>query len=130
MISPTGKGIRSDPMGDGRYGSSRGNRKHRGTDYLCDPGQNIVAPISGIIARVAYPYADKSYSGVIIAGKHMSIKLFYFEPLEDFIGGEVDQGMAIGFAQDISKRYGSKMKPHVHLEIISLDPAIFTELLG
>lgn len=130
MISPTGKGIRSDAMGDGHYGASRGTRKHEGVDYLCDPNQDIYAPISGVIKRISYPYADKSYSGVIIEGKHITVQMFYFEPLSDFIGCEVYQGQTIGFAQDVSKRYNSSMKAHIHLKIISFDSAILTELIG
>jgi len=131
MISPTGKGIRSDPKGDGHYGTSRGSRKHKGVDYLCDPEQDIYAPISGIITRIAYPYKDKSYSGVVIEGKHLTVKMFYFEPFPDFIKMEVFQGQVIGFSQDISQRYGgSPMKPHIHLEIVNIDPSIFTELIA
>ena len=131
MISPTGKGIRSDPKGDGRYGAPRGKSKHKGVDYLCEPDQSVYSPISGIIIRMAYPYINKSYSGVVIEGKHLTVKMFYFEPLPDFIGSEVDQGQVIGFAQDISQKYGGlPMKPHIHLEIVKIDPALFTELLG
>jgi len=129
MISPTGKGIRSDAAGDGHYGAPRGNRKHNGTDYLCDPGQHIVAPIAGIFTRIAYPYPDKTYSGLVIEGKHLTVKMFYFDPLPDFIMLEIFQGQVIGVAQDISKRYGGLMLPHIHLEIVNFDPAILTELI-
>jgi len=131
MISPTGKGLRSDSSGDGRYGSPRGKRKHRGRDYLCEPDQGIVAPISGIITRVAYPYADKSYSGVEIEGKHLTVKMFYLNPLPSFIRQEVFQGQIIGFAQNIAAKYkDSNMLPHIHLEITKVDPAIFIDMLG
>ncbi len=78
MRSPTGKGIRRlDKWGTGKYGASRGDKRHEGTDYVVSPGQDIVAPIEGIIIRKARPYRKGKYSGVLLEGKHMSIKMFY-----------------------------------------------------
>jgi len=122
MISPTGKGVRNDAKGFGNYGAKRGSRKHKGVDYLCEPGQDIVAPISGMVERIAYPYADKSYSGLVIAGPYMTVKLFYFEVVTN-VGLYVERGDTIGLAQDISQRYGGlPMLPHIHLEVVSIDP--------
>lgn len=132
MISPTGKGIRiSDALGMGRYGAPRGDRRHLGTDYVCTPGQNVVAPIAGIVEREARPYVEGHYSGVLISARHMSVKMFYFKPKPGIIGKAVVQGDTIGTAQDISKKKKDYkgMIPHVHLEIISIDPAILTEML-
>jgi murein DD-endopeptidase MepM/ murein hydrolase activator NlpD len=135
MISPTGKGIRSDHYGKGHYGAKRGRRAHRGTDYLATPGQDVFAPISGNIVRVAYPYDDKSYSGLVIANQHMAVKLFYLVPSVTS-GHHVNKGDVIGFAQDISERYPPPndkkwmiMEPHIHVEIVSLDPDIFISML-
>ena len=64
MISPTGKGIRNDSRGSGDYGSPRGIRVHNGIDYLCDEGQEIIAPFDMIIVRVSYPKADSSLMGI------------------------------------------------------------------
>ena len=126
MISPTGKGtIRNDAMGHGGYGSKRGSRIHKGTDYLCDPGQDIVAPISGFVVRVAKPYANEKYSGVVMKNGAMQIKMFYFEPYSDLIGNSVQQGDFVGLAQDASEKHGPTMRPHVHLEIDHIDPDIF-----
>ena len=33
--------VRVDKMGDGHFGASRGNRLHRGTDYLASPGDPV-----------------------------------------------------------------------------------------
>ncbi len=133
MISPTGRGVRTkDNWGEGRYGASRGNRKHKGVDYICKPGQKVVSPINGIIIREAKPYAKSKYSGLLIAGEHIAIKMFYFEPLKipghEIMGKEIKKGDTIGIAQDISEKYPG-MDPHIHLEIVSVDPAIFTEYL-
>ena len=133
MISPTGKGIRrSDKWGKGSYGDSRksqGSRyAHKGTDYICDPGQDIVAPIRGLVTRFARPYAKGIYSGLLIQGRHVAVKMFYFKPEKSIVGCFVKQGRVIGKAQDISEKFPG-MTPHVHLEIDSIDPEIFTDFL-
>lgn len=133
MISPTGKGIRRpDKWGKGEYGDSRKSqgkrRPHNGADYVCYPGQAVVAPISGIVVRRARPYARGHYSGVLIQGKHVTVKMFYLKPEKDIIGCVVHQGAKIGMAQDISEKFPG-MTPHIHLEIDSIDPEIFIDML-
>ncbi len=125
MQSPTGLGIRYDIEGQGHYRAKRGKRLHAGTDYLCKPGQAVFSPISGKIKRIAYPYPDKQYQGVVIEGEFFTIKLFYFKPFQDLIGKEVSKGDHIGNAQDISLRYSKYMRPHIHLQIDKVDPNIF-----
>lgn len=129
MISPTGKGIRNDAKGLGHYGAPRGKKKHKGVDYLCATGQPVLSPISGKIERIAYPYADKSYSGIVIRGRHISIKMFYLKPMP-MIGEIVLAGELVGYAQDISKKKKSYlgMLPHIHLEIESIDPELLMKL--
>jgi murein DD-endopeptidase MepM/ murein hydrolase activator NlpD len=128
MISPTSRGIRdNDKWGSGRYGASRGDRKHKGTDYICRPGQEIKSPINGKIVRESKPYPG-SFSGLLIKGNHLTIKMFYFMPFDALIGERVQKGQLIGTAQDISKKYPG-MIPHIHLEVISVDPELFTEYL-
>ena len=56
FISPTGKGIRNDSKGLGHHGAPRGHRKHNGVDLMCDPGQDILMPVDGFIARMSMPY--------------------------------------------------------------------------
>ena len=130
MISPTGQGVRSDRMGDGHFGASRdgGKRSHNGTDFICTPGQQVAAPIDGVIVRAARPYADDAnYSGVVIENGQMSIKMFYLEPDLDLMGSLVNQGDPIGRAQDIAAKYGGGMTPHVHLQVDRVDPELLLE---
>ena len=123
ITSPTGLGLRNDQEGLGHYGAPRGKRKHRGYDFLCTPGQDVVCPVEfGKIIRVAYPDNDTQYLGVEIRGPHISIKLFYCDPWLSLIGKWVKRGETIAIAQDVSNKYGKKMKPHVHLRITSIDP--------
>ena len=125
MISPTGQGVRIDSKGSGEFLSMRGIRLHRGTDFLCTPGQPVVAPIKGTIHRVVYPYEDDlGYSGIDLYRKHMLIRMFYLFPNLDLIGQEVEERDIIGVAQDISKRYDSDMQPHIHVEVY-FDPGYF-----
>lgn len=126
LISPTGKGIRNDRMGFGHYGASRGKRIHQGTDFVCTPGQDVVCPIpAGKIVRTAKPYDDDdSYSGCVIQGSDIVVKLFYVHVWAHMIGQYVKQGDPVGQAQDISAKYGAEMIPHIHLAIVGLDPEI------
>lgn len=124
MVSPTGHSVRGlDKHGSGSYGAGRGNKLHKGADYICIPGQDIVSPIKGVVVREARPYADSDYSGLVILGMEIKIKLFYLKPNLELIGMPVNTGDTIGVAQNISKRY-SGMTPHIHLEIVSINPEI------
>ncbi len=128
IISPTGKGIRSDKAGDGSYGASRGNRIHQGVDFICTPGQDVVCPIdNALFVRVAYPYADISYDGCLLRNEFMEVMMFYVEPIEGIVGKTLRQGDKIGVAQNIADRYSDNMTPHIHLDIRSTDPLLFME---
>jgi len=134
MISPTGSNaIRNDVWGSGIWGAARRKKDgtsyfHRGIDFICEPNQNIVAPMSGIFSN-AYPYSDLSYGGCRINSKGLEIKMFYFKPIHLYLKQQhvnVKAGQVIGQAQDISLRYQDKkrgkMIPHIHLEITGIDP--------
>lgn len=133
MISPTGKAIRDfDPFGSGRYGAPRGKRVHRGVDFICEPGQEIVCPIGGLsgvvsVVREAKPYADTPYSGLLLKTETIVIKMFYFKPKMSLIGDFIAQGDVIGTAQDIAGRYHG-MTSHIHLEIVGFDPGVLLNL--
>lgn len=124
--SPTGKGIRSDSQGDGRYFASRGTRRHRGLDFICNPGQVVTCPIDNAKAvRTAYPYADtREYSGVLLRNSQFEILIFYMDVRQSIFGKTLAQGDIIGTAQDITRRYSNKMTPHIHLQIKSVDPEL------
>lgn len=126
MLSPTGSHeIRSDGQGDGHYGASRGGRKHTGVDYVCKPGQGILSPIPGVVLRIARPYRGQPYSGLVIVGEDITVKMFYFKPLKGIVGRTVAQGEPIGIAQDISAKEGhAGMLPHIHIEVSSINPAL------
>lgn len=122
LYNPTNLGIRSDSGGDGHFGASRGDKKHKGLDFICAPGQIIKAVIAGKLIR-AYPYAgDVIFTGCRIWGKDWMSKMFYFIPHKHLINEDVLAGENIGIAQDISAKYGGGMKPHIHVELYKLNP--------
>ena len=133
MISPTGRNeIRQpDNHGQGYYGAKRGDRKHKGIDLVCSPGQVIFSPITGVVIREAKPYAGMEYSGLLIQGTNIEIKMFYFEPDPRFFGREstqhVQAGQPVGIAQKISDRY-TGMTDHIHLQIESIDPELLLNM--
>jgi len=133
MISPTGKPIRDfDAWGRGTYGAPRGKRIHRGVDFICEAGQQVICPIGGlngdvIVVREARPYTEGEYSGVLLKTVGIVIKMFYLEPDRSLIGQTIKQGHIIGHAQDISEKYEG-MIPHVHLEIVGMNPEVLLNL--
>ncbi len=125
MINPTRGEIRNDSMGQGHFGAPRGKRTHNGTDYLCDPGQMILAPISGRVSGPVTAYRlDRRWKGVRITGGRCTVLLLYVKVLPLVVGQKVMAGCPIGKAQDISQKYGGGMKPHVHLRVEKCDPEL------
>jgi hypothetical protein len=96
-------------------------------DFLCCPGQDIVCPIdSAEVVRMAYPYPDKTYGGVLLRNSRFEVMLFYFTPSDHIFNKTLSKGDIIGVAQDITQRYDNRhMQPHIHLQIDSADPAMF-----
>lgn len=128
FISPTKNTIRiKDDFGSGQFNASRGKDKHNGIDFICTPGQVVIAPVDGVVKRKAYPYKDKDYCGVLIDSGNVTMKLFYLEPDISLIGKKVSQGDRIGIAQDISRKYNRgtlRMQPHIHMEIERINPLL------
>jgi len=130
MISPVKSStIRMDTAGSGKYGARRGKRWHKGVDYIAIPGEEVIAPISGRITRIAKPYANTDFSGIELQSANMTIKMFYFEPFLSVVGSYVSQGEPIGVMQDVSKHYMGGMKPHIHIQIEYINPDIFINQL-
>jgi hypothetical protein len=128
ITSPTGLGIRNDPAGSGHYGAPRGGRRHLGLDFLCKPGQTVLCPIhEAVVVKITYPYPEMVYKGLLLRGRHLSIKMWYLDPWPGIIGMKVKRGDPIGIAQDISEKYKGQMEAHVHLAIFSFNPEFLLE---
>jgi murein DD-endopeptidase MepM/ murein hydrolase activator NlpD len=134
LISPTGKGTRGwDNFGGGHFGASRtktvkGEKvryKHKGTDFISDPGQIIKSPIDGMLVRLAVPYLGSRFSGVVIENNDIRVKMLYLNVYTYLMGKTVKQGDVIGFDQHIARKYTTetrKMTNHVHLEVEWINP--------
>lgn len=127
LISPTGREVRGmDSFGSGAFRAPRKDHVHQGVDYVCVPGQEIVAPVSGTLVRECLPYADDlRWSGCILQNPDIYIRMFYFRPNKNLKGTWVQQGDVIGIAQNISNKYNTYteyMLPHIHLEIRYINP--------
>ena len=116
----------ADEWGSGAFGASRNGRKHEGVDIVVYPGQELKSPVSGTVKRIAYPYADDlSYKGFVLVSGPYVITVYYAN-LSVPAGSSIAKGQVIATAQDISARYDSGMKPHVHFEVkkngVLIDP--------
>ena len=129
MKSPTGSNeIRgSDKHGSGHYLAPRGDRRHAGIDMVVAPGQDVLSPIDGVMARVAKPYAKGKWSGCVVKNDQVEIKMFYMAPDKSLVSQEVKRGQVIGKAQDIGEKYKG-ITPHVHVEISSINPALLLDM--
>ena len=138
--NPTGKGIRSDGQGGGNYGDARGDRTHKGVDFLATVGQDVVAPFGGRVAAVGTISKNgKVYRSIRIETSNgLRIKILYVSVLKSLkakydaalaaqTAGEtevfpsVKKGEVVGVAQDVTAAYNSGMKNHVHVEISKWD---------
>ena len=120
-----------DGGGCGNYGASRdnGTRKHEGLDILCEVGGKVFAPFDTIVQREVKPYAsDARFNGLQLFAKEKNIilKIMYFKALSHLVGQTIKAGALIGYAQNISEKYGASVPPHLHIEIfkngVQIDP--------
>ena len=117
-VNPTGLGLRSDELGSGKFGSLRGDRIHLGQDFICEPGQGIVACTDMQYRRyVQRVYAtDPNYHGMEFESDGMLITYFYVDPSINHMEF-VKAGQWVALAQNVSAKYGPAMTPHVHVQI-------------
>lgn len=125
--------VRQDRVGDGRYEAPRGDKKHRGMDFVCLPGGSVLSPVNGKITRNGYAYGDDLRWEYIEITDAAGFRHRLFYVAHNFRKGKhVHRDMLIGKAQDITQRYPRRgMKPHVHYEVIAPDgeytnPEVFT----
>lgn len=124
MKSPTKilKIRKSDAWGEGHFGAPRGNHSHKGLDLITEAGEAIFSPIDGKITKQGYTYTDDlSYRYVRIENDKYQVDLYYTKMRDVFkLNDEVCEGDHIANAQDIAKRYSTKLKPminHCHMQV-------------
>ncbi len=108
-----------DPTGHGYYGARRKNKKHRGLDLVCDPGEEVTAPISGKVTKIGYPYSFAlQFRYVEITGNVYRIRLMYVEPSSAIkVGDMVKIESVVGYTQDIAGFWDDGMLNHLHIEV-------------
>lgn len=122
FINPTGGAERShDAYGAGAFGVSRdgGNREHQGVDYVSRVGQEVVAPMSGYVARIGHAYGDDPtlrLVEIVNPALNYVARVLYVSPTVA-VGQSVAMGEVIGHAQTLQDRYPQGMTNHVHLQI-------------
>jgi len=139
VANPVGHAPRQwDAYGSGQFGAPRdgGARRHAGEDYTAEADQVVVAPISGFVTKIGYPYADDPqlrYVEITNPALKISARVFYVHP-EVQVGAAIAIRAPIGTAQSLQARYPGIIN-HVHLEIANgaeqkLDPSrmIFARL--
>lgn len=122
LANPTGHALRGeDVYGAGFFGASRasGARRHRGADYVAEPGEIVRAPITGVVQRIGFAYrGDERYRYVELADAQTGrdVRVLYVGPSVQ-LGASVEAGAPIGRAQDLSARYPRGITNHVHVEM-------------
>lgn len=129
MILKAAKFRGTDQWGSGAFGAPRGDHKHRGIDFLFEPGEKVVSHVEGEVTKLGYCYEDDlSYRYVEItpvspSTQKLHHRFFYVDP-EVKEGEYIKEGDVIGTSQDIQKRYTKPdkvMQNHMHYEIKTED---------
>ena len=95
----------ADAWGEGGFGASRGDRLHKGIDFLGTPAERVSCPCDGVIRRIGRCYGDTDeYKLIEIISGPAWVRVFYANP-EVLPGDEVFIGDALGYVQDIAARY-------------------------
>jgi len=104
-----------DQQGAGHYGAPRGNRKHRGIDYACEPGSLVFSPIAGLVTKLGYPYShDLSFRYVEISDSNgIRHRVFYVYPTV-IVGDFVTKSDTIGASQKLPYE---GITQHCHYEV-------------
>ena len=129
-----------DAYGSGAYGASRGDREHQGVDCLNEVIEEVLAPVTGKVTKIGFPYAQEHPEPYHITGekgKFLAKKAFryvefqrtkdkkycrvmYVNPSVKVGDAVVEGETGIGTFQDLQTAYGEKMPRHIHVEVFKL----------
>jgi hypothetical protein len=115
-VNPTGLPVRGrDAQGTGMFGARRSDgTQHGGADWTSNPGQTVVAPTGGRVART-FTYNGMSAVSIDI-GNGTTVDVLYIDPSVGE-GAQINAGDAIGTAANMRAHYGPGMTNHVHVQI-------------
>lgn len=120
LIKTPGRG--TDAFGSGAYGAPRRGRKHKGEDFACWPGSELLSLTGGVLTKIGFPYPLKDDTPIKNTLRYVQVtvgpydlRYFYVEPTMN-VGDTVATGDVIGRAQDLTKIWRD-MTPHIHFEV-------------
>ncbi len=115
-----------DRWGSGEYGAPRdqGRRRHRGVDLVCEAGDVILSPVSGIVTKIGYPYDPSGPKGhkryvQVTEPDGLNHRFFYTLPLVG-LGDKIHVGVLFARVQGLQDIYPG-ITDHIHYEIKRAD---------
>ncbi|NXN90829.1 LECT2 protein, partial [Rhinopomastus cyanomelas] len=104
-----------DSEGCGGYGTSRGGKKNRGVDVVCDDGAVVYAPFTGKIKKQVRPFGNGNAidDGLLLSGSGFCVRIFYIRPIK--YKGSVKKGEKIGIMLPMQRVYRGIIS-HVHIQ--------------
>jgi murein DD-endopeptidase MepM/ murein hydrolase activator NlpD len=115
MLIPAMRG--SDAQGKGYFGASRGDRTHKGVDFVAKPGEPVRAFMAGTVSKLGFPYADKPAFRYVevkrINGDNL--RYFYVSPTVA-VGDQISAGEMLGTCQELPY---PGITQHYHFEVIA-----------
>lgn len=133
MITPSIRGY--DLQGAGHFGAPRGNRTHKGIDFVCYVNADVTALSSGRVTKIGFPCdpgdglkGHLRYVQVTDRNGY-AVRYFYVNPTVR-VGKSVTVGSPIGLSQDLTTIYRG-ITQHFHFEVkqgdIYCDPHKYLE---
>lgn len=114
----------SDSQGKGYFGAPRGDRTHKGVDFVgtvgdpgpIKPGDPVRAFMAGRVTKIGFPYADKPQFRYVEVRRVNgdSLRYFYVEPTVA-LNDEISAGEMLGTCQELPY---PGITQHFHLEIL------------
>lgn len=114
MIIPAMRG--SDSQGKGYFGAPRGDRTHKGVDFVAKPGEPVRAFMAGTVTKLGFPYADKPQFRYVELTRPNGDRLryYYVAPTAE-VGDQIAAGEMLGTCQELPY---PGITQHVHFEVM------------
>lgn len=100
----------------GRFGEDRGDHKHSGTDFACDPGSSVKSALDGQVIQTQGTSSSGGYGNRMVV-KHSNTWQTTYNHLSSFeksVGERVRAGAKIAE----SGNTGNSTGPHLHFEVV------------
>lgn len=114
MIIPAIRG--NDAQGKGYFGAPRGDRIHKGVDFVAKPGEPVRAFMGGQVTKIGFPYADKPQFRYVELTRPNGDRLryFYVSPTVE-VGDQIAPGEMLGQCQELPY---PGITQHFHFECV------------